>query len=110
MILSRKIGRKRIYAIILEGVETWMTAETLCTLKGCDLERSTLVGRINNRSHNPVFETIEGCLYTPKKKIDCEGILELGAGRKSFMASRDLLDQIEFDKLMPVGSMSHEVR
>ena len=106
MITSRKEGRIRKYLFL----DKWMTSTKLVELDGCNLCEATLRGRFRNKSHNPVFETIEGCLYTPKKKIDCAGILELGAGRKSFMASRDLLDQIGFDKLMPAGSLSHEVR
>ena len=106
MITSRKEGRIRKYLFL----DKWMTSTKLVELDGCNICEATLRGRLRNASHNPLFDTIEGCLYTPKKKIDCEGILELGAGRKSFMASRDLLDQIEFDKLMPVGSLSHEVR
>ena len=57
-------SRKEYY---LESMGKWYSAEKLAEIEGCEVMTESIKGRIRNKSRNPEFDTLDGCVYTPKK-------------------------------------------
>ena len=47
-------------------LDLWMTVDELAQLSKCKITAEGLKGRIANRDKNPLFTTIESCVYSPR--------------------------------------------
>lgn len=94
------------------SIEGWFTVHEFEKFKNCKLGLSSIQNRINNKSRNPLFETIEGCVLTPKLTgTNRDRLIKNSLFRKDAVQSRNNFeDWIYFNQLMPVGSLSEFVR
>ena len=59
-------GLKKEY--YLESLDEWLDIDELTCLKGCDVTKQALQGRMYNKQRSETFETLDGCVYTPQQQ------------------------------------------
>jgi len=49
-----------------ESMDMWLTCYEMSKMRGCTVAAEGLNNRIRNKGKNPLFATLEGCIFTKK--------------------------------------------
>ena len=98
--LFNESGRKLEY--YLESLGEWLTPAEMVKLKGCNIKAESLKGRISNVAKNPEFETLDGCVFIPKKVGNGMQVKESKTHRDRKNITSEFDRWIKLHKLWPI--------